>query len=328
MGPSLHAEVLKANESESQKILSTEPSLNQPLQSPKKNTKPEKAHSPKSSNAGQDEKHGTNERPFVIETVQSPNSASHTEKNSQNSNAHPPDDKTVERVSTAFNALAAVVVAIFTACLWWTAKKQWEATLMAATAAKESADVAVASSMPILSPLVVGGNLHPFSSVADQLYSSSATEPVTFESSVHVIFENFGKTPGIIRELRGDLFLCEMDEFPLIDFGQLPLINYQPIIAGDSRGEKALMGVAECVKRFTLTQAEFGELLASGDGKYRRFALIGRVVYDDFFENRHTRRFCVKLRLMDEPVRLFQLVRGGKTYNHVERQQIPNDDQF
>jgi hypothetical protein len=64
-----------------------------------------------------------------------------------------------------------------------------------------------------------------------------------------------------------------MDQFPVVDFGQLPPINYQPIIAGDSRGEKALMGVAECIKMVTLTQKELTELLASGHNKYCRSCL-------------------------------------------------------
>ena len=98
---------------------------------------------------------------------------------------------------------------------------------------------------------------------------------MTFNSSVQFVFENFGKTPGMIREVRGDLFLCAMDQFPVVDFGQLPPINYQPIIAGDSRGEKALMGVAECIKMVTLTQKELTELLASGHNKYCRSCLSG-----------------------------------------------------
>lgn len=191
-----------------------------------------------------------------------------------------------------------------------------------AKSSKESADAAVAASMPVLSPLIVGGTLHPLPTTAEIIYPSD--QPKMFESSVHFVFENFGKTPGIIREVRADLFLCEKDQFPTVNFGQLPLVNYQPIVAGDSRGENALMAVAECVKSVTATPKEFTELLASADNNYRRFAFIGHVIYDDFFDNRHTRRFCVKLRLMDKG--FFQLVRGGKAYNHVEWQKIPKED--
>ena len=188
--------------------------------------------------------------------------------------------------------------------------------------ARDSADAAVVASMPVLSPLIVGGALHPFRSAADKFYPTD--QPITFESTVQFIFENFGKTPGMIREVRGGLFLCEMDQFPEVDFGQLPVIDYQPIVAGDSRGEKAMLAVAEYAKTITLTQTEFTELLVSEDNRHRRFAFIGRVVYDDFFENRHTRRFCIKTRRMDNG--LFQIIRGGRAYNHVDRQKTPENE--
>jgi hypothetical protein len=187
---------------------------------------------------------------------------------------------------------------------------------------KRSVDSAENTSMPFLSPLIVGGILHPFRSEADHFYPHD--QPVSFPSSVHFVFENFGKTPGMIQEVRGDLFLCEMDQFPAVDFGQLPLIDYQPIVAGDSRGEQSIMAVGEYTKSITLTQTEFTELLAPADNRYRRFAFIGRVVYDDFFDNRHFRRFCVKTRRMDNG--LFQIIRGGRAYNHVDRQKTPENE--
>jgi hypothetical protein len=189
-------------------------------------------------------------------------------------------------------------------------------TKQAADAAKASADAAITASMPILSPFVVGGDLHPLVATGD---------PIDFQAKVNFVFENFGKTPAVIRQVRADLFLNEMDRFPSVEFGELPVIDYKPIIAGDSRGEKALMGVAECTRAITLTQAEFKELLADASGKYRRFALIGQVIYDDFFDNRHTRRFCVKMRRVDE-THFFQLVRGDREYNNIYREKMPNDD--
>jgi hypothetical protein len=220
--------------------------------------------------------------------------------------------------------LAAIIAACIALRTLKPLGRQVEASRAAAEAAKESADAAFVASMPVLSPLIVGGTLHPFPTTPELLYPSD--QAITFDSSVHFVFENFGKTPGMIREVRANLFLCEMDEFPVVNFEQLPLIDYQPIIAGDSRGEKALMGVAECTKRMILTPTEFSELLASSDKKYRRFAFIGRIIYDDFFGYRHIRRFCVKLRRMNTGI--FQLVRGGRAYNHVERHQMPKDDQF
>jgi len=213
-----------------------------------------------------------------------------------------------------------LVLAIANVLLWWTTRHLVREAQVAsgiakqsADAAKESADAAVIASMPILSPFVVNlARLHP-------LGLPPAPE-ITFTAHVPFVFENFGKTPGHIREVRADLFLCELDTFPSVDFDKLTHREYEPIVPGDSRYQTAaLMGVAECENRVTMTRAELEELLAeAATGKYRRFALIGQVIYDDFFQTRHTRRFCVKLRRMGVD-NMFQLVRGGPTYNRITR---------
>ena len=282
---------------------------------------------------------GTETSPLFIKVIPPLAVEQDSTKEHENSRSYTSSEWWLVYITGAL-VLATVGLMVYTARLWGATKSLAEdaektadrqATEMetslriareSADAATKAAEATIVSSMPILSPLIVGGTLHPFKSDAEVLYAS--VEPKMFESSVHFVFENFGKTPGMIREVRADLFLCEMDQFPIVDFAQLPIIDYQPIIAGDSRGQNAVMGVAELAKTMTISQAEFTELLASADNRYRRFAFIGRVVYDDFFETRHTRKFCVKLRLMDRG--LFQLVRGGKAYNHVERQEIPKDE--
>jgi hypothetical protein len=213
-----------------------------------------------------------------------------------------------------------LVLAIANVLLWWTTRHLVREAQVAsgiakqsADAAKESADASVIASMPILSPFVVNlARLHPL--------SLPPSPEITFTAYVPFVFENFGKTPGHIREVRADLFLCELDTFPSVDFDKLTHRGYEPIVPGDSRYQTAaLMGVAECENRVTISRAEFEELLAEAvTGKYRRFALVGQVVYDDFFQTRHTRRFCVKLRRMGVD-NMFQLVRGGPTYNRITR---------
>ncbi len=210
-----------------------------------------------------------------------------------------------------------LVLAVANVFLWLTTKDLATEAKVTSGFTKQSADAAIVSSMPVLSPLITGlQRLHPLSPVT-----------ATFTAYTPFVFENFGKTPGLIREVRANLFLCKMDEFPPFDLGKLQPIGYEPIVAGDSRGQNALMAVAECQRQFTLTQIEFNELLNEATEKYRRFALIGQVIYDDFFGMRHTRRFCVKMRRMGSDG-IFQLVRGGPAYNRVDRQQIPKNDPF
>src|ERR1051325_5237095 len=109
-------------------------------------------------------------------------------------------------------------IATFTGLLFIATVLLWLATRSLWKDAKRSADITFVSSMPLLSPLVVWQftNLHPLS-----------TELKTFLSHVSFVFENFGKTPAIIRELRAKVFLCELDRFPDVDFGNLPAIGYE-----------------------------------------------------------------------------------------------------
>jgi hypothetical protein len=76
---------------------------------------------------------------------------------------------------------------------------------------------------------------------------------------------------------------------------------------------------------------ELRELLAgAGADGYRRFFLVGQVVYDDFFDRRHTSRFCVKLRFWQsvegEPPVFFQVAKGGSQYNYITHEEIPKPD--
>jgi len=57
------------------------------------------------------------------------------------------------------------------------------------------------------------------------------------------------------------------------------------------------------------------------EGNYRRFFLIGYVVYDDFFDQQHTTHFCLKLRQHG-----FHAPKGGRRYNYTERRRAPKRD--
>jgi hypothetical protein len=224
----------------------------------------------------------------------------------------------------AITTVATVVIAAFTIALAISTKRLWKeardagaTATIAANAARDSADAYIAGLMPVLSPLVIGGNLHPFGKVST---------PITFNALVHFVFENYGKIPATIREVSADLILNQRDELPEVDFEKLPTLNYAPIIPGESRGENAHMGAAEFTKKITLDANTFNELLAEANNDtYRRFALVGRVIYDDLLGYRHTRIFCVKLRRMGGDS-LFQLIWGGVSYNSISRKKIPDND--
>ncbi len=125
-----------------EQTISAQETSKPPIPSPRKDSQPQQPHASESNTQSQEDQRGTKNKPIVVEILQPPIDAAHTEKKPEKSDTQPPEDKTVEKVSAALNALASVVMAAFTICLWWTAKKQWEATVVAAKAAERSADAA------------------------------------------------------------------------------------------------------------------------------------------------------------------------------------------
>lgn len=165
-------------------------------------------------------------------------------------------------------------------------------------------------SMPVLSPFIVD---------RDGLHS------VINNPSIHFVFENYGKTPGIIRQVRSNLILCSRDALPpTINFEEAPLQDHEAMIPGDIRGEDARLPGSSVPAEFNrpLTRTELNEIEAEAITKeYQRFYLIGLVIYDDFFGVRHTSNFCIKFRQHG-----FQSPKGGIAYNRVTRKKIPKND--
>lgn len=196
-------------------------------------------------------------------------------------------------------------------------------TKMAANAAKESAVATVKTAMPILFPWITDmAGLHPL---------TTSDSEISHEAKIFVGFDNFGKTPGMIREVRAELFLKEMETLPKVDFDNLTIRNYHVMIPGESRATNQIFGALDMQQTIKFTPLELRELFSEARGKFRRFSLIGQVIYDDFFGLRHTGRFCVKIRMwrVNETlsgVRCFQVAQGGSEYNRITSKQIPEDD--
>lgn len=234
------------------------------------------------------------------------------------------------RITDSLLVLFTGILAYFTSKLVQSTNRLWEEAKTASNIAKQSADTAkesaqleFVSSMPILSPLVVSGpELHP-------LDPASKNSLRSFKAIVHLVFENFGKTPAIIKSLRVLLVLNEGESFTPFKSEHLSPINYNPIIGPNVRKDAAMIGVAEHHQYIGLPSEVFNELLAEAyNPPYRRFDLVGEVIYEDFFQTVYTRRFCVKLRYfwglevkdgigVHVPA-LFQLVRGSGDFNSIE----------
>jgi hypothetical protein len=198
-----------------------------------------------------------------------------------------------------------------------------DATIKAANAAKESADAAVKTAMPVLFPWITDmTRLHPL---------TASDSEITHTANIFIGFDNFGKTPGMIRQVRAELFLTEMDTLPKVDFENLALRKYQVMIPGKSHATNQFFGALDMQQTIKFTPLELQELFAEARGNFRRFSLIGQVIYDDFFGLRHTSRFCVKVRMWrvngtSPDVRCFQVAQGGSEYNQITSEQIPMSD--
>lgn len=109
---------------------------------------------------------------------------------------------------------------IFTALLWATTvqlgrearrtsdrqaqevQKSLAISQQAADAATKSAEAAVNASKPFLFPRAFNlGSLHPVEKVRDDM---------KYDPAVNFVFENYGETPAMVREVRADLILSEL----------------------------------------------------------------------------------------------------------------------
>lgn len=235
------------------------------------------------------------------------------------------------------------LLAFFTALLWFATlnlakdakrnsdrqsaetQKSLSISRQAANAAKASADAALKSSIPVLFPFITGmDQLHPLSE------SNSA---ITHDANIFIQFDNYGKTPGIIRQVRADLYLTDRDRLPRIDFESLTVRHYYVMVPGNTLGKDQLIGALDLKQTITFSPIELTELLSEARDKFRRFVLVGQVIYDDFFGLRHTSRFCVKVRMWTihsvgniPVINSFQIAHGSGAYNRIESKEIPNPD--
>ncbi|HZZ92156.1 MAG TPA: hypothetical protein VFE23_06310 [Usitatibacter sp.] len=227
-----------------------------------------------------------------------------------------PEERRVEIYSIVVTAAATTFLAVFTLVLiivGWCQTMQLRRTV----------DISLIEAQPVLSPFVT--NMDGLHVIVRDGTNIEIKGTETFTSRVFFAFENYGKTPAIIRQVRADLFLTLNDSIPNVVFDKLPIRFHQEIIPGETMGNDVLTRAAiDVSKEITVSSAELKELLAEAEGRWRRFFLVGQVIYDDFYNVRHTKRFCRKMRLADH-IR-FQAQHGGAAYNSIKREPIPKYD--
>ena len=249
-------------------------------------------------------------------------------------------EKTLEVHEKTLIVLSTIAIALFTGTLWRAttglqdlAAKQSTDMKQSLAIAEKSADAAVKTAMPVLYPYVTNmEGLHPLHAPA--MDDVPEDREIEHDANIFVAFDNYGKTPAIIRRVRAKLFLTVADQLPAVNIDTLPLHSYPVWVPGEARGKDLITGALDLKQRMTYTVRELRQLLAEARGnQFRRIALIGQVIYDDLFGTRHFCDFCVKVRLWEtrplvgpREIRAFQIAQGGPRYNTVSGYEIPDPD--
>ncbi len=190
--------------------------------------------------------------------------------------------KFLNEYGVALTAVATVAIALFTWTLWQSNEKMWTVTKISAEAARDSADAAIATERARFYIIVDKHNLQRIVKIVEDCgVSENSGLPGGENILISYRFKNYGKTPGIIRELIVDstiasdpidppaLFLSTKD-FPEYMIGagdSTKAANYSPIIHP------------------SISQAQ------SIGRNARRLWFFGRLYYDDVFGKHQVHRF-------------------------------------
>ena len=267
---------------------------------------------------------GTEQSPFVIKVLPSLQAETDADKQRKEREETAQLDRKLVNLTddlarytsdlATFTKLLFVIGAIQAGILFWQGKQL-----------RLTVDTAVIEGYPALFPYVI--DMEQLHMVIEKGGSVAFNGAHDFPSRILFSFENFGKTPALIRKVQADMFLTLNDSLPQVEWEKLPEVHHQEVIAGGiTRKELSTMPCADLPKTFKWTAQELMELNAasSQDHPFRRIFFVGVVIYDDLYGMRHTSHFCRKFRLA-EGIR-FQGQHGGMAYNNTKRSKKPKQN--
>jgi hypothetical protein len=202
---------------------------------------------------------------------------------------------------TAALAVATIVLGSATVALYLSAEKQFNLTKdsnarqaveiqnqidiarISARAADDSAKAAIAAERARFFIIIKGHNLHNALETLGR-YPNSPTMPLSFEPLVQYAFKNYGKTPGIIREVSHGLAVHEGPPDPVYVVSRHLFVEHM-IAAG---GETEMQKFDGPVLFETIAD---GLPILSGQ---KHFWFYGRFDYEDVFGNPQTHRFLMR----------------------------------
>ena len=184
--------------------------------------------------------------------------------------------RAIDPWSVLITAIGTVAIAGFTLTLWQSSEKMWKLTRVstvsarrAAKAAKISADAAYAAERARFFIVIEKHNLEEIIDNLDKRGSLAAGENI----SIKYHFRNYGKTPGILKEVVIDSVLAS--ELP----ESLPLMlstkDFPEFMIGGGTSTKS--------KDYSPATPPRGPQVAAVGRNNIRFWLYGRLYYDDVF---------------------------------------------
>jgi len=169
---------------------------------------------------------GTKESPFIVQTIPSDRTQSKTPEDQEPEKEKAFADKIVA-YSTLALAIFPFLLAAFTLGLMIFTYKLWNTTRALVVDATAASEAAVKAVMPVLWPLITRMELVP----------EGGKVP-----NAHFVIQNYGKSPGMVREVRAKLIIGEKSTVPKhFDFTkELPrTTDYEGIVASDVKGDEA-----------------------------------------------------------------------------------------
>jgi len=109
----------------------------------------------------------------------------------------------------AITAFASVAIGVFTLTLWRATNKLWEAGEKQSKILLKSADAVIAAERARFHVVIQSHNLLSFISLAT-MYDNSGQMPTRGDISIHCHFTNYGRGPGLIREISYGMHLSEL----------------------------------------------------------------------------------------------------------------------
>lgn len=266
-------------------------------------TKPSPTVKGKAASEPDRRQYPTESAPLPVRVIESPSDAAHTKEREAQSTKHDAADlKAQERTADATEeqvlaSKAAVVLSLFglvglglTFC----------ETRRTAIAAVKSASIAQSMAWPIVVPRIANATF---------LYPPKGHQGPFAKPQLTLSLENYGQSPAFM--VAAD---CELR----ISWDTPP---QSELVRPLKKEDRTVIPVRPepSTYQFLLwhdpvTPEQVTELNGKLDAGGKRFFLIGRVIYDDVFGERHTSGFCLKIFRNGTSV-----ARGGEQFNYFRR---------